>query len=276
VIIFSALRVGFTTLLILPQIAFATMQSGRFTTFDRYGLADSPDREDPMTLRYKQFMDHAEKGGTLKMSVLDSIDLIFPSYYMKGQQRQVMPSADNFLFEPLMRANASGQTRTLYPLAAKAVRVDASTSTYVIELRDDVKFWDGTPVRAEDVLAAYKFQAEEVNGPALQNWFDSVWGKVDLRVLSPLEVQVRFPDIAAGKQRNALWNFLNGTPLVKANPQPVPGINIPFPYQGTGPYKVTSADRDHIKLAKRADYWDAQSKYFKMLIRLSPDSVNPS
>jgi ABC-type transport system substrate-binding protein len=240
----------------------AALESGRYEVFDRYGLPPSPDENLEPVKKYSEFQTRAVKGGTLKTSVSEAMDMIIPSWYYKGIQRQIVPWYENFLYEPLMRADAKGQRRTLHPLIAKAVRVDAGTHTYSIELRDDVKFSDGTPVRAENVLFSWNFEFTEINGPPLQQWYDRVYGKVELKVLSPLEVQVRFPDIATGKQREALWRFLRGTYIVKAIAEKDPRIQIPYPVTGTGPYAVVTADRDRLRLTRRKDYWKGDGPLF--------------
>lgn len=245
---------------LVSSVAYANLDSGRFTSFDRFGLPEV-DRTTPLQIAYTDFEAKAKRGGHLRLSTVLPMELIHPNYYQKGMQKQILPIADNFIFESLMNARRQGPERTLYANLAKAVRVDASTLTYVIELRDDVKFSDGSLLTSQDVVNTYTFWMTEVNGPATQPWYDANWGKVDLQVLSNGELQVRFPDISPKKQREALWNFL-GLTIIKQSATANPAITIPQTALGTGAYAVQEAHRDRVVLARRPDYWNQQTALY--------------
>lgn len=252
----------FCLVAVSPALGYAGLPSGHYIVFDRYGLPPSPDPKDPKAGAYTEWLSHAQKGGHLKTSDADTFDLIFPNFYRQGIQRQVMPLFENYIYEPLMRADPRGLKRTLYPVVAKSVDVDASGAIFTIQLRDDVTFPDGSKVKAKDVISSWKVQLEDVNGPGLQKWFDRVYGNVRIRELSRFTVEVRFPDIPMTRQREALWNFLNSVFLVKPNPNPGPSIQISYPYLGTGPYLVESASRDAVKLVRRKDHWNSSAPFF--------------
>lgn len=251
-------------LLALPSFCFAAFESGRYEVFDRYGLPPSPDFNDSRVKKFTEFHQQAVKGGTLRTHTSENMDLIFPGLFQKGIQRQVV-SWDwdfYFIYEPLMREDVRGLKRTLYPALAKAVRVDAKQGSYVIELREGVTFSDGSPMTAQDLIQSWEFEISEAAGPATLPAYERLYGKkVELKELTPFEVEVRFPDIAPVKQREALWNFLKLN-ISKKNSTSNPSIEIPYPVIGTGPYTFVSAARNRVVLRKRADYWDQDSPLF--------------
>jgi ABC-type transport system substrate-binding protein len=247
----------------MPALCYASFDSGRYTAFDRYGLTPSPDSTDPAAKAYAEFQKHALKGGTFRSAVSETMDLIWPDFYQKGLQKQVYPWAQDFIYETLMQYVPEGEMRTLHPVLAAALGVDVPSRTYVIELRKGVTFSDGSPMSASDVLFSWKWCLSEVNGPALQPWFDRVFGKnPEVKMISDYEIQVRFPEIPDQRQREAIWNFLNAFRVVKPNKVQNDKIQIPNEMIGTGPYQVTSASRDKVVLERRKDHWNQASPSF--------------
>ncbi|HTO71729.1 MAG TPA: ABC transporter substrate-binding protein [Myxococcota bacterium] len=79
-----------------------------------------------------------------------------------------------WIFPPLVRVDNA--TLELRPALARALpKVSADHLTYEFELRDDVKFSDGQPFTAEDVVFTLKaIKHPHVNSPHLRNYYDSL------------------------------------------------------------------------------------------------------
>jgi hypothetical protein len=60
------------------------------------------------------------------------------------------------LYESLIRIDCAGQ---VWPGLAQSWRADASGRVWVFTIRSDARFWDGLPVRGQDVIAAWQNRA---------------------------------------------------------------------------------------------------------------------
>lgn len=231
----------------------APMPQGRFSQLDRFNLPPSPDLSHEEDRKFDEFAKRAKKGGVLRVSAPQTMDLIWPDNFRDGMQRQIAPIRHAF-FEGLMLADPRGHSRTLSAHLATALVVDGSPD-YTIELREGVRFSDGSEMTSEDVVNSWRFELDEVIGVGLKSYHESHFGQdVKVRAADRYRVKVRFPTVPAHGQREALYFFLQ-LPIVKKNPATSPTVTIPMPYIGTGPYRVESANRNTLKAVKRPDYW---------------------
>lgn len=240
--------------------AHASLKSGTFTYFDRYGLPPSPEPNDPKAIQFQAFSKKVQKGGILRIPYNQPIDLVFPAYHKHGLQVQSAPYTENLVYESLMRTTPSGEDRTLIPALAKSVTIDAETLTYVIHLQEGVKFSDGREFNAQSVVDSWNFNLTEIKGPGLESLYKGIFGNVVLKVLSPLELEVQFPEIPKAKQGDAIYNFLSTSIALPSSPRQ--DTEIPVDTVGTGAYMVTKATRGQVVLARRFDYWDKNSSLY--------------
>jgi microcin C transport system substrate-binding protein len=121
---------------------------------ETHGLSAFGDLKYPADFAHFDYVDpHAPKGGTFSQigpsrhynqSFLTFNSL--NSYVLKGDGAHGM----ELTFASLM-ARATDEPDALYGLAARAVRISADRRTYRFLLRDEAKFHDGAPLRAQDV-----------------------------------------------------------------------------------------------------------------------------
>lgn len=144
---------------------------------------------------------------TLIVGVPEPVDLALAPVPSTEAERFVFGA----LYETLVRLDCNGR---LEPgLAAQWTRVEDDGRRWRFTLRDDARFWDGTPVTADDVRAAW---AGRVEVPA-----ESVTA-LDARTLSVLLAR---PDTGAPR--------LFANPLLAVAKPGAPGAPL-----GTGPYRV--------------------------------------
>lgn len=141
-------------------------------------------------------------------------------------------------------------------IAERAEFVDPVT--FVITLRDDVKFWDGSPVTADDVV----YSLQQGTDPASQ-WFSAFAlvvpdPSVGIVATGPLEVTVRFvaPDStfrdALAGQGGAVMQKAFGEATGEAVGTPEGGLMC------TGPYKLEQGGwqpGSEIVTTANEDYW---------------------
>jgi peptide/nickel transport system substrate-binding protein len=141
-------------------------------------------------------------------------------------------------------------------LATKADWKNAKT--FVIDLREGVKFWDGSPLTADDVVYSLSRNLD----PKVQ----SAWGQGYSRVAGiektgPLQVTLKFKEHDA-QFRNTLAS--NGAAILQAKHVEEGGKDFGTPTGGlmcTGPYKLVKwTPGDQIKIAKNDGYWDGVPK----------------
>jgi len=136
-------------------------------------------------------------------------------------------------------------------LAREVSAVDPST--WRVTLRPNAKFWDGTPVTAQDVLNA--FQANWAAYPPANGLLDK---NTQIKVVDPTTLEFKTPD-PMGSFPNAVSAqfFLihkNGTTM-------------------TGPYKPTNlAVGQEMNAEAFADHWDGPPPLAKLSVRLVTDA----
>ena len=86
--------------------------------------------------------------------------------------------------EPLVRYDAQGR---LQPALASSFSIPNPT-TYVYNLRKGVKFWDGTPLTAADVIYSLQRSASKEGGSQLATFFGSV---ASMKATGPSQVTIK-------------------------------------------------------------------------------------
>lgn len=158
------------------------------------------------------------------------------------------------LCEPLMRLNANFAVGP--GLAEKAVWADERS--LVLTLREGVKFWDGTPMRPEDVVHSLRRQTD----PATQGIYGvALVGVTSIDVSGPNQVTIRTdgPNQSLIKALATPFGAVGQEAFTKkagaAYGTPGGGVMC------TGPYKLASwKSGDSIVIERNDAYWDAQAK----------------
>ena len=177
-------------------------------------------------------------GTTLTARTLDPADAyeIFPGILLHNLGDQL------YAYEP-------GTTELVPQLAAEMPTVSDDGLTYVIPLREDVTFHDGTPFNAEAMAFSIQRFMENGGRPAflLAERIESVEATGD----SELTITLNTPFAAF----TALMTFWGVTPVLPDAYEIAEGSFVPDSFIGTGPYKLASFSSDAIRLDVNEDYW---------------------
>lgn len=139
----------------------------------------------------------------------------------------------SLIYDTLLWRDATGRLR---PWLARDVHQSPDRLTYTFQLRDDVRWHDGTPFTAEDVAFTFRYFGQQTLSFAVIA--DRPEEVVDVQPLGPRQVQVRlssprvtFPDAAGSLPivPEHVWSSIPDAP--KAQDQKV--------LIGTGPYRLT-------------------------------------
>ena len=156
----------------------------------------------------------------------------------------------NQVFESLLQFDNSNQ---LQPMLAKSWK-EVDSTTYVYEIRNDVKFSDGKPMTMADVLYSLsRYQNKDLG--AYTAWmYDNV---ASIKQTGDWEITVKL------SQPDALWKMTFATTAGSIQEKAVVeaggknyGTVSSWPI-GTGAYKITSwAAGGDIKMEYNTDYWN--------------------
>lgn len=158
------------------------------------------------------------------------------------------PMTQQAIYESMLVFNPADGTTTPWLATEWEVADDGTGITY--HLRDDVKWSDGEPLVAEDVVVSFDLQRE------IRGGFDYI---ESVTAVDPLTVEFDFSEpfspalLDIGQQSIApahVWNAIDD-PAKDTNPEPV----------GTGPYtEVTNFQSQSFDLLKNPNYWQPEKQ----------------
>jgi oligopeptide transport system substrate-binding protein len=178
--------------------------------------------------------------------------------------------------EPLLRPN--GDLSGVAPAAAKSFDVNADGTAYVFHLRSNAKYWDGTPVKAQDFVYAWQrlidprlaapnetlFATAVLNGERVSlmdpqrdaKTIDGALATLGLKAVDDYTFQVQLA------QADPAFVWLAAMPAAAPIRKDVVAKSgdkwaaTPDTLMTNGPYKVTEmVTHDHISVAPNPYYW---------------------
>ncbi len=172
------------------------------------------------------------------------------------------------IYETLL--DRDNETLELYPLLAESWEISDDKLTYTFKLKKDVKWHDGTPFTALDIVFSYKsIMNPKVDSPQLRAYYQEI---KDVTALD--DHTVRF--VYARPYFLGL-EFCGGMPIVPKhifddgdfNTNPAGRDPI-----GTGPYKfVKWTTGREIALEKNNDYWGEKPKLNRLIFKIITDNT---
>lgn len=207
----------------------------------------------------------AQDVGTKSASLIVAEDVV-PQTFDPTQSSQIRTWYTwQLVYEGLVRADVSGK---IVPVLASKWAIDATQVSYEFTLRDGVKFSDGTPVTADDVV--FSFQRLNERGlPYAKDRFKSLDAvtKVDER---RIRFKLKQPD--AGFLLNLGSPFVVGSAILS---QKWAQTHDPKrEMMGTGPFKMVSyTPNTQLVLKRNESYWnkEATARVSDLTIRYMPE-----
>lgn len=188
--------------------------------------------------------------------------------FAAGHQTSILSMDPAATGEPQVRTIRNCVTEALFDLDADGNLIprlaesweQTDETTYVLQLRQGVKFHDGAPFDAEVV----KFNLERMLNPDTQNVWSSEIAQLDaIEVLDTHSVQLTTKALLAAFLI-PLYD-MNGMQLSPAAVEEW-GADIGFHPVGTGPYRFVEFVKDqHVVLERNPDYWQAGKPYLDQL-----------
>ncbi len=166
------------------------------------------------------------------------------------------------------------------PLLAKSWDVSDDKLTYTFHLRDDVKFADGTPMTADDVVFSYKrFQNIKGNPSFLAATIASVEASDATTVV--IKLTATDPAILA---KLAAWPFSvlsantvkanGGTDAADADKSDKAEASFAASSNGTGPYVLESYEKEtQVVFVRNPNYWGTAPFFDRVILQNIPESA---
>ena len=214
----------------------------------------------------------APKGGEISFWSQGNFDS-FNNYTRKG-----VPGALTAVMYESILANTADDAYGAYCYLCTTMEFPESRDWVIFNLRDDVTFWDGTPVTAEDIKYTFELFLEQ----GITEYRNVVEGFVQsVEVLGPHRVKFNFTPEAP---RRDVLTFAGGTQVFSKAWFEETGARIDestlVPFMGTGPYTVESFDVGRqIVYGRSPNFWGAdhplnigQNNFDRMRVEYFADS----
>jgi peptide/nickel transport system substrate-binding protein len=147
---------------------------------------------------------------------------------------------------------------TLVPLLATSWKYDRPNLKYVLQVRQGVKFWDGTPMTMDDVVYSLSRHIDPKVSSQIAGYFANV-ASFEKTGASEVTVKLKHPDplVANALVFAPILSEAFVKKIGKALGSPGSGLRI----MATGPYKITSFPSSTAATVERFDgYWGAKPR----------------
>ncbi|WP_188986019.1 ABC transporter substrate-binding protein [Saccharopolyspora thermophila] len=152
-------------------------------------------------------------------------------------------------------------------LAAEQPQASPDARTWTVRLRDGVRFHDGTPFDADDVVATYRAAIDPAYASTVSSDFDML---ADVQALDPRTVRFDLKIPYAAWPSKLVLGIVPAEKLARPEPQENSELNTrPV---GTGPYKLVDWRRgDQMTWEANPDYWGGAPAISRITVVFAKD-----
>ncbi len=192
-----------------------------------------------------------KRGGILRYGFgdIDPGERMDPAAVQNGASIELM----HIIYEPLVRR---GKDWKFSPWLAESYELDKETNTWTFRLRKGVKFHDGSPMTAKDVVYTLSRLVDEKVGASLRSRLKGTYDANSLEAVDDHTVKIHM--LRRDTMLDQPLSRYN-TGILKAGTLPTADPKTAI---GTGPFKVTRFQPGQSWQVERfAGYWDAGLPY---------------
>lgn len=204
-------------------------------------------------------------GGTYTEGLIGTINNLNPLF----TSGTVDESISKLLFNGLFRYDTSG---TLVADTAKDMQVDESRKIYTINLRSDVRWHDGQPLKADDVV----FTINAIQDPATRSTLFASWQGVKVSAVTDSQVRFELPAPFAPFPNALTVPILPKHALEDYKLDRLRTANFNTSPIGTGPFTFSAlrnvgSKEQQIELNRNKNYFRGAPKLDRFVIHTYPD-----
>ena len=201
-------------------------------------------------------------GGTITEGSVGEIAVINPIF----PENQSNQAANELVFNGLTRYNGKGQ---IEPDLAESWQVDETGKIYTVKLRPGVKWQDGQPFTAKDVVYTFTI----VQNPNTNSPLNATWRGITMNIPDDLTVQFTLPVPFSPFVDSLTTGILPAHLLQTADPSQLRKIEFNQRPIGTGPFKFKdfSIAKDEARFTANEDYYEGRPQLDDYIIRTYKD-----
>jgi peptide/nickel transport system substrate-binding protein len=200
--------------------------------------------------------NNASGNKEITMATTDQVDKLSPVYAANLSDLKITEQ----IYEPLFDRNLD--TLEIEPKLAESYE-NTDDLTWVIHLKKDIKFQDGTPFNAEAVK--YSFEKMKQDDAVRKSLFEKI-DEVKVKDENTVIIKTKEPYGAL------IENVLSRPNASIISPKADKAQDLNKEPVGTGPYMLDEWVRgDHLVLKKNPDYWDGEVNIDKATVKIIPD-----
>ncbi|PZO64426.1 MAG: ABC transporter substrate-binding protein [Paracoccus denitrificans] len=216
-----------------------------------HGIAIFGELKLPADFKHLPYVNpDAPKGGSISQAVPNNSNFDnFNPFTMKGR-----PAAlSSAMLETLLARDAS-DFGAAYCLLCTTLEYPASRDWVIFNMRPDIKFADGSPMTADDVVYSINALMTEADA-SIRFIANEQIEKVE--ALSPSQVKVTFKP---NYPRREIVQFVGGLPIMSKADADKRALDLDKtmdkPLLGSGPYALTESSMGRwVEVTRRDDYW---------------------
>lgn len=208
-------------------------------------------------------------GGILREGIVGQFTNTNPLY----AQTEVDVSASKLIFSGLLKYDSSGK---LVPDMAESYQIDSTETQYKVYLKKDLKWQDGQPVTASDVVYTYKL----IQNPEAKSFLISSWRGVTVTQVDDYTVLFGLSNALSAFPHSLTTGIIPEHIMGKTSPAQLRSskFNNEQPV-GSGPFKFSSVDLEvkdgstnsRIVLEPNKEYYGGSPKLERFVIRTYKD-----
>ena len=204
--------------------------------------------------------DKSSGSSTLRWGIATAPRSLDPAHAFDGNSMLV----SNELLEPLVSLDSGGKP---VPRLAESWR-QPDALTYVYELHSGVRFWDGKPLTAEDVVYSIDRHRDPKVASELAGYLQDV---ASVKATGPLEVTItlKAPAPEFGSTVALVSHTIEKAFAVKHGETLGDSNTLTM---GTGPYRVTAFSPQGVTLERNDDYWGSKPAMAEVDLEVVPDA----
>lgn len=174
-------------------------------------------------------------------------------------------TVSNMIFSPLVAIDGDGKMDNVL---AESVEPAADGKSVTVKLKSGIKWSDGQPLTADDVVFTYTEKAKKENGNSDSLWIDDK--PITANKVDDLTVRFDFPVVSAAAVNNIITETFIIPQHVYKDVTDFSVSELPEKPVGTGPYQLVDYKRgEYLQFKANDNYFDGKPSIENVTLRIT-------